>query len=195
MTTCRTVRRAHGNPLRRRSDVIEAWAALLLGLLALLVAPAAGAVAGWAAHAEAVRHAREQTAARYPVRARLLADLPEVSTAPDTSPGRLSYPVVVRWTDPAGTVATAVAPVPVGLVRGDRTTVWLDSRGDVTTPPWDTDDIWSHTLATALCVALTTAGLAALARYTLRAVLDRRRFAAWDREWRRLGSGGGHRAV
>ncbi|MGQ4333511.1 hypothetical protein [Streptomyces hayashii] len=38
--------RRRDNPLRRRSDVVEAWTALVVATLLLVVAPLAGALAG-----------------------------------------------------------------------------------------------------------------------------------------------------
>lgn len=187
MAKCRPGRRAQGNGLLRRSDVFEAWAALLLGVLALLVAPAAGTVTGWVAHAEARQQAEYQAADRHPVQARLAADAPESVPAQSGVQIGARYPVPVRWTDRAGRTRTVTALVPAGLDRGDRTTVWLDGRGAVTTQPWGGYDIWSRTVSAALLVTLTVAGLAATARCALHRFLDRRRLAGWEREWRRVG--------
>ncbi|MFJ8820938.1 hypothetical protein ACIREE_04065 [Streptomyces sp. NPDC102467] len=193
MAMCRPSRAARGNPLRRRSDVIEAWAALLLGVLAFLVAPVAGAVSGWAAHEDARDHARAQQASRHAQRARLLDDAPEFIASESAGQSNLTYPVTVRWTDRAGRTITALAPVEAGLERGDSTTVWLDSHGDVVAAPWSDGDIWSHTLAAGCLVTATTAGLAVTSRLVLRRVLDRRRLAAWEHEWSRVGPDWGHR--
>ncbi|MGY0021877.1 Rv1733c family protein [Streptomyces sp. cg35] len=182
-----------GNPLRRRSDVVEAWAALLLGVLALLVAPALGAVSGCAAHADARDHARTQLAARHQVRARLLDDAPEFTPSADGVQHIPTYPVTVRWTDREGRTITALAPVEAGLEHGDAVTVWLDARGDVTTAPWNGDDIWSRTVARALLVTTTVAGLAVAVRLVLHRILDRLRLAGWEREWRRVGPDWGRR--
>ncbi|MEV1021202.1 hypothetical protein [Streptomyces sp. NPDC050264] len=193
MAMCRPNRAARGNPLRRRSDVIEAWAALLLGVLAFLVAPAAGAVSGWAAHEDARGRAHAQQASRHAVRARLLDDAPEFVSSEGTVHDNLTYPVTVRWTDRAGRTITALAPVEAGLDRGDTTIVWLDADSDVAAAPWSDGDIWSHTLAAGCLVTATTAGLAVTSLLVLRRVLDRRRLAAWEREWSRVGPDWGHR--
>ncbi|MEV3858924.1 hypothetical protein AB0J38_31995 [Streptomyces sp. NPDC050095] len=195
MRTCRPRRAVRGNPMRRRSDVVEAWAALVLGTLALLVAPAAGAVAGWAAHADARDHLRAQQASRRPQQARLIEDAPDVVPAASGVQDRLTYGVVVRWTDGTGRTITADAPVLAGLDRGDPTTVWLDRGGAVTTAPWTGDDVWSHTLAAGFLVTATTAGLAVTSRLLLHQVLARRRLAQWEQEWRRVEPQWGHRGV
>ncbi|MCQ4207089.1 Rv1733c family protein [Streptomyces longispororuber] len=186
MVTGRSAGRRPGNPLRRRSDVIEAWAGVLLGVLALLVAPAAGVLTGWDAHADAREHARRQVVSRHVVRAELVEDAPDFVASASGTQDDQRYPVVVRWTDPAGRTVVATAPVPAGLDRGDGTAVWLDRSGDVTTPPWGTDDIWSHTLAAAFLVTAAVLGAALTVRLVLRGALDRGRSAAWEREWARV---------
>ncbi|GAA2304553.1 hypothetical protein GCM10010431_25130 [Streptomyces kunmingensis] len=173
--------------------MVEAWAALLLGVLAVLVAPAAGALSGWAAHGEAREHARAQHAARHPVRAQLIEDAPEYVPAASGVQNNPTYPVTVRWTGREGRTITALAPVEAGFVRGDAATVWLDGRGDVTTAPWSGDDVWSHTLAAGFLVTAATAGLAVISRLVLHGILDRRRLAAWEREWNRVGPEWGSR--
>ncbi|WP_306319476.1 MULTISPECIES: hypothetical protein [unclassified Streptomyces] len=187
MTTCKKFRQAKGNPLRRRSDAVEGWAALLLGLIALLVAPAAGAAAGWAAHDDALAHARAQVAQRQHVRAELVEDAPDYVPSQSGTQNSVTYPVKVRWTDGGRRTVVATAPVSAGLDRGDPATVWLDKRGRVTTQPWGSEAVWARALTAAFLVTATTATLALLARFTLRRVLDRRRLAAWDRDWRRVG--------
>ncbi|XIG73759.1 hypothetical protein C1N81_10295 [Streptomyces sp. SGAir0957] len=166
--------------------MFEAWAALLLAVFAVLVAPAAGAAGGWAAHEDALDHARAQQQSRQPQRARLIEDAPDYVPAATGVQTTVTYPVAVRWTDAEGRTVTAVAPVTAGLERGDATTVWLDRRGAVTAAPWGGDDVWSHTLAAGFLVAAATAGLALVTRLVLRAALDRRRLAAWEREWSRV---------
>jgi hypothetical protein len=187
MTTCKKFRKAKGNPLRRRSDAVEGWAALLLGLLALLMAPAAGAVAGWATHADAAREARVQVAQRQMVRAKLVEDAPDDVPSQSGVQNTVTYPVKVRWSDDVRGSVVATAPVPAGFERGDRTDVWLDPGGRVTTEPWGTEAIWARTLTAAFLVTIITATLALLARFFLRRVLDHRRIAAWERDWNRVG--------
>lgn len=88
------------NPLRRRSDVVEAWTVLAVALLLLLVAPLAGAVVGWWAHDDARATAAEQRAERHRVRAEVTGRVPD--SPPAVQGGReRSYRVTVRWTEAA----------------------------------------------------------------------------------------------
>ncbi|MEV5607663.1 hypothetical protein [Streptomyces sp. NPDC052225] len=187
MATFRPGRRMYANALCRRSDVLEAWAVLLLGVLAYCVAPVAGAASGWAAHADAARAARAEAADRHAVRARLVDDAPEAVTAANGAELDQTYPVLVRWTDDGGRRVTTRALVDAGRDRGDAATVWFDSRGAVTKAPMDTEDIWTHTFATACLVSATTAALAGAALVGVRRVLRRGRLAAWESEWARVG--------
>ncbi|MFZ3565538.1 hypothetical protein ACOKM5_01090 [Streptomyces sp. BH097] len=187
MTTCKKFRQAKGNPLRRGSDAVEGWAALLLGLLALLVAPVAGVAAGWATHADAAGHARAQAAQRQEVRATLVENAPDYVPSQSGVQNTVTYPVKVRWTEAGRGTVVAKAPVSAGLERGDHAAVWLDRQGRVTTEPWGSEAVWARALTAAFLVTATTATLALLARCLLRRVLDHRRIAAWERDWRRVG--------
>ncbi|MBW8820836.1 MAG: hypothetical protein JF598_22125, partial [Streptomyces sp.] len=60
------------NPLRRRSDVIEAWTVLAVAALMLLGAPLVGAVVGWWAHGDARAVAAAQHSERHRVRAQVV---------------------------------------------------------------------------------------------------------------------------
>ncbi|NEB79651.1 hypothetical protein G3I40_31190, partial [Streptomyces sp. SID14478] len=168
-------------------------AARVFAVLALLVAPAAGVLSGWAAHADARVEARSQQASRHEQRAELRDDAPQFVPFMSGAQDNLVSPVAVRWTDPAGRTITVLAPVPAGLKRGDGTTVWLDAQGDVTVAPWRAEDIWSHTFAAGFLVAVTVAAVAVTGRLVLRRVLDRRRLAGWARDWRRVAPDGGPR--
>ncbi|OBF29706.1 hypothetical protein [Mycobacterium sp. ACS4331] len=74
---------------------------------------------------------------------------------------------------------------------GDRITVWLDSAGQIADPPRTPAEIGSAGLGVglALWTSMTLASLGAMA--ALRAEMDRRRYAAWDRQWRVFSSGNG----
>jgi hypothetical protein len=64
------------NPLRRRSDVVEAWTALAVAVLLLVGAPLAGALAGLWAHRTAQAVAEERRAERHQVHAEVVGRPP-----------------------------------------------------------------------------------------------------------------------
>ncbi|MFJ9535830.1 hypothetical protein ACIRPX_01030 [Streptomyces sp. NPDC101225] len=178
-------RRRRRNPLRRRSDVIEAWTALFFGVLLLVGAPLAGALAGWWAHGEARSVAVAQRAARHQVRAEV------VGTAPDQLPtvqaGRQhSYRVRVRWTDAAARPHTTTARVPAGTRHGDQVALWFDTQGRNVPPPAGSTAIWQHTVTVGTIAAGAAAAAVLLTNAVVRRVAAGRRLAEWERAWARI---------
>ncbi|CAM5308507.1 hypothetical protein ACFYZI_30940 [Streptomyces griseorubiginosus] len=169
------------NPLRRRSDVVEAWTVLAVAVLLLLAAPLAGAVVGWWAHGDAQAVADEQRADRHRVRAEVTGQVPD--SPPTVQGGReRSYRVAVRWTE-AGATRTAIARVPAGTDRGDTVDVWFDSRGRSVAPPPDGTAIWQHTLTMGACGAGGAIAVILLGHSVVRAAAHRHRLSEWERDW------------
>ncbi|MFG2801223.1 hypothetical protein OIE43_04600 [Streptomyces pseudovenezuelae] len=169
------------NPLRRRSDVVEAWTVLAVAVLMLLGAPLIGAVVGRWAHDDARAVAAEQRSERHRVRAEVVGSVPD--SRPSVQGGReRSYRVTVRWTE-AGVTKTATARVPAGTDRGERVDVWFDSRGRSVAPPPDATAIWQHTLVMGACGAGATIAVLLLGHSLVRGVAGRHRLAEWERDW------------
>jgi len=182
------------NPLRRRSDVVEAWTALVLALLLCVGAPLAGTAAAWWAYGKA--HAAQVTerAQRHEVPAVLVEDAP--AAAPSTQSGnRPLYRVKVRWIEPGKGTRTTVAQVPAGSRRGERTTVWLDARGNGVAPPTSDAMVWQRSFSAGVWAAGGMAGTVLLARAVIRRVADRHRMAEWEAEWARTGPEWGRRTA
>ncbi len=182
--------RVHGwrwreNPLRRRSDVVEAWTALAVAVLLLVGAPLAGVVAGGWAHAEAQATAVSQRAERHSVRAEVVGR--DDPGSPPTMQGarQHTYFTTVRWTEPGGSERTATARVPGGTREGDVVEVWFDSRGRHVTPPPDGFAVWQYTLTMGACATGGAAALILLGRAAVRQVATRRRLAEWEEDWAR----------
>ncbi|MFE7167812.1 hypothetical protein [Streptomyces sp. NPDC057616] len=172
------------NPLRRRSDVIEAWTALVVAALLLVGAPLAGALAGWWAHDEARGIAAAQRAERHRVRAEVVGKAP--TQLPTVQGGREhSYRVRVRWTDTATGTHTTTARVPAGTRHGDQVALWFDARGRNVPPPPGSTAIWQHTLTVGAMAAGAVAAAVLLARAVVRRVSTGHRLAEWERAWAR----------
>lgn len=182
------------NPLRRRSDVVEAWTVLFVALLLVLGAPAAGIAVGRWAHADAQAHAAHERAALDRVSAviveKALASVP--SAHDDKEP---SFWVRARWTEPDGGSRTGVARVPAGTERGDRADVWLDGAGHSVQPPPTDTAVWQHALAMGTCATGGVVGIVVLGHVLVRRVAIRHRLAEWEREWARTGPDWGHRCA
>lgn len=170
------------NPLRRRSDVVEAWAMLVVVVLLALGAPSAGAVVGWWAHDDARAVATQQRAERHRVRAEVVDRTPD--SLPAVQGGReRSYRAAVRWTDAGGSAHTAMARVPAGTRQGDKVDVWFDARGRGVPAPPDETAVWQHTLTMGACGAAAAAAVILLGHTLVRGAAQRRRLAEWERDW------------
>ncbi|WP_069173964.1 Rv1733c family protein [Streptomyces griseus] len=174
------------HPLRRRVDVLEARLLLVLCLLVIGCASVFGVTKGWAAYDHERSVAAEQRAARHPVRALVLRDAPGSKPWADES-GRTEKVVVpVRWTGPSGAHVTGKALVAPGTERGEHTTLWVDRRGDTTSAPPGSRDVWSGALTEGLSGVAVVAGAGAVAGIGLRKVCNRFRAVHWETEWSRV---------
>jgi hypothetical protein len=172
------------NPLRRRSDVIEAWTALIVAALLLAGAPLAGALAGWWAHDEARGAAVTQRAERHRVRAEVTGGAPH--QLPTMQGGRQhTYRVQVRWTDPATGTHTTTARVPAGTRHGDKVALWFDAKGRSVPPPPGSTAIWQHTVTVGAVAAGGAVTVVLLANAVVRHMATGRRLAEWERAWAR----------
>lgn len=173
-----------GNPLSRPSDRFQVWFGLFLMALLILGAPAGGWVAGAMTYTAYQRIADTQREERYQVTARLTAN----ATAAEAS-GRVVDEKAwapVRWTDGDGTAHTARTVVENGLERGMTARIWVGPEGTITAEPMTSANVnataWAAGLAAAATVAAVTLGVGV----RVRAALDRRRYAAWGKEWESL---------
>ncbi|MFF5533841.1 DUF3592 domain-containing protein [Streptomyces cinerochromogenes] len=174
------------NPLRRRSDVVEAWTVLVVAVLLFVVAPLVGVAAGLHAHDQARALAAAQRAERHQVRAVVIGDAPE-RVSEVQSDRRTPYRAQVRWTEPGKGVRTAWARVPAGTRAGEPVPVWFDSRGRNVAPPPDDAAVWQHAVTIGLCAAGGTATVVVLGHAVERRIALRHRLAEWEREWARTG--------
>ncbi|WP_128429764.1 Rv1733c family protein [Streptomyces cyaneus] len=177
-------RRLRHSPLRRRSDVVEAWTLLTVAVLLLVVAPLVGVLTAWWAHDDARATAREQRADRRQIRAEVVGRTSDA--LPMTQGGRQpSARTTVRWTEPEGGPRTASARVPAGTRNGDTVDVWLDSRGRTVAAPADSTAVWQHTVAIGVCATGGAVAVILLGHAVVRHAAMRRRLAEWDQEWAR----------
>ncbi|MEW2566725.1 hypothetical protein [Streptomyces sp. NPDC047070] len=175
-------RRWRHNPLCRRTDVVEAWTALVVSVVLWAGAPLAGLAAGWWAYDGARSTAVEQRAERH----RVLATIVEgahTSAAGGEGDRRPVKRVSVRWTEPGERARTGETRVPAGAGAGDRTYIWLDRQDRVVPAPTSDTVVWQHGLAVGACAAGVAAGGVLALHALTRRVAARRRLAEWEREW------------
>lgn len=169
------------NPLRRRSDVVEAWTKVLVALLLFVAAPALGAATAWWGHGQAQAIVAEQRAERHHVRATVVDRTP-APCRPESSADS-TYRATVHWKAPDGTEKSTTARVPADTRHGDTVDVWLDSRGQSVPPPSDSAEIWQHSATIGSFTTIGTVLTVLLAHRAVRAVAMRHRMAEWDRDW------------
>jgi hypothetical protein len=174
------------NPLRRRSDVVEAWTVLVVAVLLFVVAPLTGVAAGLYAHDRAENLALTQRAERHRVHAVVVGSaaerLPTVQGDRDHP-----YRAQVRLTEPGKGMRTALARVPAGSRAGDVVTVWFDGQGRGVAPPPNEVAVWQHTVTIGVCATAGAAGVVLLGHAVERRIALRHRLDEWEREWARTG--------
>ncbi|AIA00780.1 hypothetical protein ACFU90_15145 [Streptomyces noursei] len=177
----------HG-PMRRGTDVVQSWLTLVSGLLLAVGAPTVGVAAGQAV----VEAAQQQRAEWHRVTAVVTQQPPGPVGFDAGSAGGGRVHATVRWVTPDDRVRTGEAAVPSGVRVGDRTPVWLDRNGALVRDPNSAADTLAMGVATGT-VAACGAGLVVFGadRAAVR-LLDRRRFAQWEREWAELDAPGRH---
>jgi hypothetical protein len=172
-----------GNPLRRRSDVLEAWLVPAAVVVFLALCPLVAGLAGMVVRADNAATLRAQRS-WHAVPAVLLraAPGPEFQSSGDT----WTTWEPARWTVD-GRQQTGEIPVAAGSVAGSRQTVWLDSRGHAEAPAQTPARLGEDTDAAMLISVLGLAILLGILVKVARAFLDRRRLANWETAWLAVG--------
>jgi hypothetical protein len=168
------------NPLRRRSDRVEAFIFGGLIVVAAAGAPVAATVAGDRAHADTVRAAQVQQETRHQVQAKLLAP-PRATVSGYTINGMA--PAMAQWTAPGGVQRTGQIAVPSDSAGGTAITLWTDQAGNVTSPPLTPAQVADQGTLMAFVAAALTIVACLLAAVATRIVVNRRRMAAWTADW------------
>ncbi|MFF8921224.1 Rv1733c family protein [Streptomyces albidoflavus] len=179
------------NPLYRRTDRVEAWLALLCGVLLLAGAPWVALTVGSATEhalletAAAERAQRRQTVATVdrPLGRPVYDADPETAQAPHTR-----IRVVAHWTAPDGTARTGKIVAPPGSeAPGDRFRIWTDLRGSPARPPMPPMMAQTHAWLAGIGAATAWGVLVEGVRRGARWRIVRFRYARWNREWERVG--------
>jgi hypothetical protein len=172
------------NPLRRRSDLIEAWLlpaviAVFLALSPLLV----GAASAWVHHDNAATQQAQRSWHR--VTAVLLQAVPGPLMS-DNGTNSWTTWSPARWTE-NGRPHVGQVPAAAGSSAGSTVSVWLDRAGNVQAPPLTAGQIRDRVVLAAV-VALTALALFLTAVALIgRRLLDRGRLAGWATAWMSVG--------
>jgi hypothetical protein len=166
------------NPLRRRTDRIEAWLTVALAVIVLAGGPFVVWWCAGSAYDRAAAAGEWRRSHAFPVQALLLADADQVAQVYGEDPAS----VPARWTGPNGIQRTGPVIPPPAARAGTTIVIWTDVYGDpMLGPP-------SSPSASATGVGLASAALV-IAAYgaillSVRRLMDRRRMVLWQREWR-----------
>lgn len=179
------------NPLRRTTDLVEAWLALATLLIVVLGAPFVGAAVGAAAEDALQRSVRHQRAERHHVAATVVRTLSRSPLQPDpeTSTGRDTRTrVVADWTAPDGSRQRGVVLTLLKSPRpGAHFALWTDRHGRLVGRPLDSATATTHAVLAGFGAAVLTAGCVECGRRLVLWHLVRRRYAGWDRAWDKAG--------
>ena len=180
------------NPLRRATDLFEAWLALVAAVLLVTAAPAVGWLCGSLTDDSLRQSVRIQRQQRHPVTATVLRPAEEPRPAAYDPEGVAARekrrPVVAKWTAVDGSRHTGTVSTVLRTARaGDTFTIWTDRTGRIVSRPMDAATARVHAVLAGIAAALSAAGLVEGARRLVLWRLVRRRHARLDRAWAAAG--------
>ncbi|MFK0121404.1 hypothetical protein [Streptomyces sp. NPDC090994] len=179
------------NPLRRATDLAEAWVALATLVLIVCVAPVVGVRVGTAAADALRRSVHDQQEARHRVTATVVRELDPSPLDVDPEAAAAAPPrsrVLAEWTAPDGSARHGpVLTVADGPHPGDRFPIWTDEHGRTVARPLDAATAATHAVLAGTGAAFAAAALAEGARRLVVWRMVRRRYARLDQAWEQAG--------
>ncbi|MEU6318767.1 hypothetical protein [Streptomyces sp. NPDC047009] len=170
------------NPLRRRSDALEAWIVLAVWSVTVI----GGVLAGLAAAHSVERGMDRERAEWRPVMALLTQDAPKSAAA--SAAGAERVWAKVRWTGTDGSSHAGRVRVAAGSTTGTAVTVWTDRDGSLVTEPATASQAHVRAAMVGVLVGAGVATVPFVGGRMARERLERRRMAQWDEAWARFGS-------
>ncbi|WP_328752685.1 hypothetical protein OHT57_44590 [Streptomyces sp. NBC_00285] len=171
------------NPLRRRTDLAQAWIAVGFLLAVSAALPTTAFLVGDTAHRHYTAAAREQTTRWHHIPAVLVHDAPRHPEPGSHESKKALYPVTVRFTDPDGHTRTDETDVEPALPAGSTVRVWVNAEGMITDPPLTTEQIRNRVVGWVVLTALVVPLLGAAAHGYAHRRLERHTLARWDAAW------------
>ena len=172
------------NPLRRRSDIVEAWLAPAAIIVFLVLSPLVALLVDIGVQADNAAAQRVQQS-WHPVSAVLLRAAPGPAFS-DNGSNTWTVWAPARWTV-GGRHYTGNIPVPSDSRAGSAQTVWLDRSGHVRAPAMTAPEL-SGAIGTGILLAVAALAVAVgIAARLVKWVLDRRRIASWETAWLAVG--------
>ncbi|MFE7275246.1 hypothetical protein [Streptomyces sp. NPDC057623] len=191
MRAIRGLWRWRDNPLRRTTDLVEAWVALAALLLILVVTPLAGSLVGGLAQDALQESVREQHTSRHVVTATVIRELDgsPLDADPEAATGRdIRTRVEAHWTAPDGTPHQGSVITSLDTPQaGDRFRMWTDPQGRTVARPLDSATAATHAVLAGFGAALLAVGLIEGGRRLVVWRMVRRRYERWDQAWDKAG--------
>jgi len=172
------------NPLRRRSDVIDAWLVPVAIVAFLALCPLVFTVTGSWLRATATSQ-RQAQASWYSVQAVLLQPVAGPEQAAHGANSWLTW-TPAKWTAD-GVQRTADVPALSGTAAGTKVTVWLDPAGKVHMPPLTASQARDRVAVGRVIALAALAVVLAIMVILARRILDRRRLSGWEHAWLSVG--------
>ncbi|MFE3600384.1 hypothetical protein [Streptomyces sp. NPDC059142] len=180
------------NPLRRGTDLAEAWVALTAVLLLALAAPAVGWLGGKRVDAALRETVRVQHEQRHRTSALVVSSTPRRALtafdAESATEQNMGLRVVATWRAPDGTARGGTVPTSLRTPHaGDTFTIWADGQGRYVRAPMNAEAGRAHAVLAGLGFATLAAGLVEGVRRLIVWRLVQRRYRRLDRAWAAAG--------
>ncbi len=166
------------NPLRRRSDRLQAYCGLAAVVLVIAMLPVA-LFSSWRTWQHFSEISDRELSSRQLISATVAGSDPEARIA-------RNHLATLTWTYPDRVEHTGHAAVTGSTVAGDLVPVWVDDRGEMTTAPLTRLNVWLDAIGVGVGLMLAAIVVGGVWYRVTRALLDRRRGRELDDEWRRL---------
>ena len=171
-----------GNPLRRPVDRTEAR--LIAGLLVifLITSPLVAVATAHLAYGASLRALHAQRSWR-----EVTATLVQKVTDTSGSTGGWAPVAAAKWTAPDGRTRHGIIAVDGSAQAGQHVTIWVDGTGQPAMSPQSRSSAVLSAVGTGLSAPVFLALLLILAGWIVRLILNRRRLADWENEWKAVG--------
>jgi hypothetical protein len=168
------------NPLRRRSDHVEA-AVRLTAVIGVVVAVVIGIVLGLQSYRQGVRAEEHQASTRHLTQAVVIQGAAPPKVAP--SGGVVSPRAHVTWKAPDGTAREGYVEAEPAKRAGDTVLIWTDQRGAVTTRPQDRETTTVTSITRGVGIPLGAFAVFGGLVIGVRVVNQRQARRRWEAEW------------
>ncbi len=174
------------NPLRRRTDRIEAWVSAGLLAVFLVGAPLSWTGVGRWVHQVGLREQRAQQS-WHQTPAVLLQAVPALPVYEFRLSWLNTFPEPARWLGPGGQSRSGEIPAPAGSRPGQIVQVWVDGSGRPTGPPLMGYELTRRVVGAEALAPVALAVLLLGLSCAVRWLLNRRRLADWEARWASIG--------